>query len=114
MLQTRLEVEKAAILLKVLGDKTRLTMLKILEDDSTCCVGEFVEIFQMSQPAISQHLRKLKDMGLLTEEKKGQWVFYSLNKQHEDYPFVYNILQALPSQKGKLRMLEKQGKRISC
>lgn len=113
MIKTKIDIEQASIILKLLGDKTRLTMMKIL-DDGSCCVCEFVEIFQMSQPAISQHLRKLKDMGLLKEEKKGQWVFYSINKQNEYYPFINQILEQLPSQKEKLKMLEKQGKRITC
>jgi ArsR family transcriptional regulator, arsenate/arsenite/antimonite-responsive transcriptional repressor len=113
LIKTKIDIEQASIILKLLGDKTRLTMMKIL-DDGSCCVCEFVEIFQMSQPAISQHLRKLKDMGLLKEEKKGQWVFYSINKQNEYYPFINQILEQLPSQKEKLKMLEKQGKRITC
>ena len=55
MLKTAIEMDKAAIILKLLGDKTRLTMMKLM-DDHACCVCEFVEIFQFSQPAISQHL----------------------------------------------------------
>ncbi|WP_368655012.1 ArsR/SmtB family transcription factor [Ornithinibacillus sp. 4-3] len=108
-----IEMEEAAIILKLLGDKTRLTMMKIL-DEGACCVCEFVEIFQMTQPAISQHLRKLKDMGLVKEEKKGQWVFYSINKNSSFYSFVNQILIELPCQKDKLKALEKQGKRILC
>ncbi|MFA1821047.1 ArsR/SmtB family transcription factor [Virgibacillus oceani] len=113
MLKTSLEIEEAAVILKLLGDKTRLTMIKIL-DTGECCVCEFVEIFQMSQPGISQHLKKLKDMGLVREKKKGQWIFYSINKNNVYYPFVSEILHQLPSQENKLINLEKQGKRIIC
>ncbi|MCF2649709.1 ArsR/SmtB family transcription factor [Niallia circulans] len=113
MKTTTIEIEEVAVILKLLGDKTRLTMMKIL-DGGACCVCEFVEIFQMTQPAISQHLRRLKDMGLVQEEKKGQWVFYSINENNVYYPFVTQILNQLPSQKDKLEELEKQGKRISC
>lgn len=74
MLNTVVEIDKAAMILKLLGDKTRLIMVKIL-DTHDCCVCEFVEIFKMSQPAISQHLRKLKDIGLVKEERRGQWIF---------------------------------------
>ena len=63
------EIEKAATILKLLGDKTRLTMVKML-DTNDCCVCEFVEIFKMSQPAISQHVRKLKDTEIDTRNKK--------------------------------------------
>ncbi len=107
------EIEKVASLLKLLGDKNRLTMVKIL-DSHDCCVCEFVEIFNISQPAISQHLRKLKDLGIVKETRRGQWIFYSLNKDSEYYPLVKNILQHLPSQDNKLQELEEQGLRISC
>lgn len=113
MLKTTIEVENATVILKLLGDKTRLTMMKLIEN-KTCCVCEFVEIFQVSQPSISQHLRKLRDMGLVKEERKGQWIFYSVNKNNEYYSFIKPILDQLPSQDFKLKELEEKGTRISC
>ncbi|WP_010648636.1 ArsR/SmtB family transcription factor [Oceanobacillus massiliensis] len=113
MLQTAIEMEKAALILKLLGDKTRLTMMKLL-DHHACCVCEFVEIFKTSQPSISQHLRKLRDIGLVKEERKGQWIFYSVNKHHEYYPFIERILNQLPDQDEKLKELEIKGTRITC
>ncbi|MBM4760861.1 metalloregulator ArsR/SmtB family transcription factor [Bacillus sp. B15-48] len=79
-----------------------------------CCVCEFVEIFQMSQPAISQHLRKLKDAGLVKEQRKGQWIFYSLNRENRYFPLVQDVLTHIPDQEEKLVSLEKQGLRILC
>ena len=112
-METSIEIEKAATILKLLGDKTRLTMVKMLESND-CCVCEFVAIFQMSQPAISQHLRKLKDAGVVKETRRGQWIIYSLNKNSDDYPLVENVLQHLPNQDHKIKELEEQGLRISC
>ncbi|WP_419394135.1 ArsR/SmtB family transcription factor [Cytobacillus praedii] len=106
-------INEAATTLKLLGDKTRLTMVKIL-DSHDCCVCEFVEIFKTSQPAISQHLRKLKDLGIVKETRRGQWIIYSLNKKSEYFPLVQNILQHLPNQDFKLNELEEQGLRITC
>ena|SRR5699024_1440511 len=113
VLQTTIEMEKASIILKLLGDKTRLTMMKLI-DNQACCVCEFVEIFQVSQPSISQHLRKLRDLGLVQEERKGQWIFYSVDKNSEYYSFIKPILDQLPSQDYKLKELEEKGTRISC
>ncbi len=113
MQDSTLEVEKAATILKLLGDKTRLTMVKIL-DSHDCCVCEFVAIFKASQPAISQHVRKLKDAGIVRETRRGQWIIYSLNKESELYPFVQNLLDHLPNQDYKLEELAEQGLRISC
>jgi ArsR family transcriptional regulator len=107
------ELEKTANILKLLGDKTRLTMIKIL-DSQDCCVCEFVGIFKMSQPAVSQHIRKLKDAGLVKESRRGQWIIYSLNKDSDYYSLVQDLLQHLPNQEFRLKELEEQGLRISC
>jgi ArsR family transcriptional regulator, arsenate/arsenite/antimonite-responsive transcriptional repressor len=107
------ELENIATILKLLGDKTRLTMVKML-DTNDYCVCEFVGIFKMSQPAISQHVRKLKDAGLIQETRRGQWIIYSLNKDSRYYPLVHSLLEHLPNQDFKLQELEEQGLRISC
>lgn len=107
------ELEKASMVLKLLGDKTRLSMMKLLEKND-CCVCEFVEIFGISQSAISQHLRKLRDVGLVKEQRRGQWIFYSLNRDSETYEMLVRILEFIPSQDERIKELEKQGLRISC
>ena len=107
------DLEGAANILKLLGDKTRLTMIKILEAHDAC-VCEFVEIFKTSQPAISQHIRKLKDAGLVRETRRGQWIIYSMSKDSPYYPLVQDLLQHLPNQDFRLKELEEQGLRISC
>lgn len=106
-----IDLQRTSQLLKLLGDRTRLTMMKLLQSHEYC-VCEFVEIFKISQPAISQHLRKLKDIGLVKEERKGQWIFYSINKEHEDYPLIQSVLTHLPQQDESIVELEAQGLRI--
>lgn len=102
-------MDKAAKLFKLLGDPTRLTMLKLLQSHD-CCVCEFVAIFEMSQPAISQHVRKLKDAELIKESRRGQWIFYSL----QPHPLLEIVLDQLPNQDVLVTDLEARGKRISC
>lgn len=106
-------LEGTANILKLLGDKTRLSMIGLLIKND-CCVCEFVEIFKMSQPAISQHLRKLKDAGLVNEKRRGQWIIYSLNPENEYFPLVQDVLKHIPNQEEKLIWLEQQGLRIIC
>ncbi|TDQ36251.1 ArsR/SmtB family transcription factor [Aureibacillus halotolerans] len=113
MEKTILDVEKTATVLKLLGDKTRLTITSLLSYRE-CCVCEFVEIFDMSQPSISQHLRKLRDAGLVKEKRKGQWIFYSLNKESDTYPLIETLLANIPDQKVTLEALEANGKQITC
>jgi len=113
MQKTEIDMDQAALILKLLGDQTRLTMVKIL-DHHDCCVCEFVEIFKASQPSISQHLRKLRDLGLVKEERRGQWIFYSINKKNAYYPFIQQIIDQLPSQDYHLKELEEKGTRVIC
>ncbi|KRF18619.1 ArsR/SmtB family transcription factor [Paenibacillus sp. Soil787] len=97
-----IEIEKMVETLKLLSDKTRLTILLLLEEKELC-VCELVEILQTSQPNVSQHIRKLKDGGLVKEAKKGQWVYYSL--AIDDKPFLTDLFKHLPSQKEKVEKL---------
>ncbi|KGR89778.1 ArsR family transcriptional regulator [Ureibacillus massiliensis 4400831 = CIP 108448 = CCUG 49529] len=108
-----MEIDETALILKLLGDKTRLTMIKMLETNDYC-VCEFVEVFKVSQPAISQHIRKLKDAGLVIEARKGQWIVYSLNRDSNFYPLIRSLLKHLPNQDYYLQELEEHGLRISC
>lgn len=109
--ETRLD--EVSQTLKLLGDKTRLTIMKLLQEQE-CCVCELVEIFDMSQPSVSQHLRKLKDAGFLKENRKGQWIFYSINADSEQYELIQNLMTLLPSQSYRIEELQKKGLRISC
>jgi len=63
---------------KALGEPTRLKILKMLSV-RPMCVCELSEVLDMAQPRISQHLRTLKEAGLVKESKEGYWVIYSLN-----------------------------------
>jgi len=66
------------LLFKALSDETRREILKILsERDMTA--GEIADRFQKSWPTISYHLEILKQAELITEEKRGKYIIYSLN-----------------------------------
>ncbi|UWG98060.1 metalloregulator ArsR/SmtB family transcription factor [Dehalobacter sp. DCM] len=56
---------------KALGEQTRLKIIKLLSSKDLC-VCELEEIMQFSQPRISQHLKVLKQVGLVKERKDGQ------------------------------------------
>lgn len=86
-------IESMAEQLKLLGDKTRLNIFNILFRQEAC-VCHLSEILKMTQPNISQHMRKLKDGGLVKEERRGQWIFYSTDI--DDKPYIREILTRLP------------------
>lgn len=73
--------EKAEIF-KAFGDKTRLEILNLLgRCGNHRCVGSLAEELNISQPTVSQHLKVLKNAGLVGAEKKGVFVHYSLNRE---------------------------------
>jgi ArsR family transcriptional regulator, arsenate/arsenite/antimonite-responsive transcriptional repressor len=51
------------------------------EGDAGICVCEFENRFGMGQSKVSYHMRKLKDAGLVREERRGKWSFYSLDRE---------------------------------
>lgn len=63
---------------KALGDPTRLRIVRMLARNGETCVCRIVDELQMNQPAISHHMAKLKQSGLLNARKDGQWIHYSL------------------------------------
>jgi len=68
-----------AELMKVLGDPTRLTMIASLwKADAPICICDFTAGLGLSQPTISHHMAKLKEIGLADSEKRGIWVYYRL------------------------------------
>jgi ArsR family transcriptional regulator, arsenate/arsenite/antimonite-responsive transcriptional repressor len=71
--------ETTAGLMKVLADPTRLTMIASLwKADAPICICDFTAGLGLSQPTISHHMAKLKEIGLVDSEKRGIWIYYRL------------------------------------
>ena len=51
------------------------------DEPSGICVCEFQDVFSMGQSKVSYHVKKLKDAGLILEERRGRWSFYSLDRE---------------------------------
>jgi len=79
-------IHKLSDILKLASNDVRLKILFLLNDEEKLCPCDLGDILEMSIPAISQHLRKLKDGGLVNTKREGQLIFYSLN------PLFKNIL----------------------
>lgn len=75
-----------------LGDRTRLRILNVLQDGELC-VGQLVEILDVTQPRASQHLAYLRSAGLVTGRKEGLWIYYSLTEARSG--FHKNLLDCL-------------------
>lgn len=65
---------------KALSDETRLRILMVLLRRELC-VCQLQGILEEAQPKISKHLRKLKDLGVVRDDRKDQFIYYSLNRE---------------------------------
>lgn len=71
-----------AQILSLAGNDVRLKILYLLEEEIELCVCDMSDILGMSIPAVSQHLRKLKDANVIKFRKSGQTIFYSMKQEH--------------------------------
>lgn len=69
-------------ILSLAGNEVRLKILFLLEEENELCPCDLSDILGMSIPAVSQHLRKLKDGNVIEARKEGQTIFYSLRNEH--------------------------------
>lgn len=86
-------IETLSEIYKALGDPTRLRLLKLLTDqtlvfcDGACdggkflCVGALAQKLAVTQSAVSQHLRILRQAGLVQSERRGSFMHYSISPQ---------------------------------
>lgn len=79
-------------LFKALNDKTRRQIIELLKNGDLSA-GEIADEFDMTKPSISHHLEILKRADLVTSEKKGQFLVYSLNTSVLDdlFNWVVNL-----------------------
>lgn len=68
-------------LLKSLSDPTRLRIVLLLSRKPTpeICVCDLIGVLDMEQPKISRHLAVLRKNDVVTSQKRGQWVYYTIS-----------------------------------
>lgn len=72
----------SAMLFQLMGDATRLKILYCLCQHEYC-VYDIAQLVDMSAPAISHHLRSLRQMGIISSRRDGKHVFYSLSDSED-------------------------------
>ena len=68
--------------LELAANEVRLKILYLLEEEEQLCPCDISDILGMSIPAVSQHLRKLKDGNIIESRRDGQTIYYSLKEEH--------------------------------
>ena len=69
-------------ILALAGNEARLKIVYLLEEEKELCPCDLADILGMSIPAVSQHLRKLKDGNIVETRKEGQTIYYSLTQEN--------------------------------
>ena len=67
---------------KALAHPTRIAILKHLENQSCCFTGDLVDVLPISQSTVSQHLKELKNAGLIQGEFKPPKIKYCINQEN--------------------------------
>lgn len=75
-----LSKEQLAGIFKALGHPTRVKIVEHLIEINSCVCGEIVDIFPFSQSTISQHLKLLKESGIVCGEVEGPRTFFCVDK----------------------------------
>lgn len=63
---------------KAMGDPVRLRLLSLIasHEGGEACVCDLTDVFELTGPTISHHLKVLREAGLITGERRGTWVYY--------------------------------------
>ena len=73
----RANAVRMAEVAKALGDPVRLQLVDVLRKHAgKVCVCELVRLFDISQPTLSHHLKKLREAGIVKSERRGLWAYY--------------------------------------
>ncbi len=79
--------------LNLSGNEARLKILYLLHREGEMCPCDLSDVLEMTVPSVSQHLRKMKDVGMIKDKKVGQTIFYSIIEQKVD--IIMPILKQL-------------------
>ena len=76
---------RMAAVAKALGDPVRMQLVDVLRKHAgEVCVCELVPLFDLSQPTVSHHLKKLRDAGIVGSERRGLWAYYYVKPEALD------------------------------
>jgi ArsR family transcriptional regulator, arsenate/arsenite/antimonite-responsive transcriptional repressor len=99
---TTITAEEMAELFRVLGDPTRIEILRLLSDADEVACTTLDQILPISKSTISYHIKALKTVGLLTVRKDGRWYHYTLQRDRLDaiLPGFFELLPEMTARNG--------------
>jgi ArsR family transcriptional regulator len=70
-------------LFKAMGDPVRLRLLSLIASHAggEACVCDLTDVFDLTGPTISHHLKVLREAGLISGERRGTWIYYRVHPE---------------------------------
>lgn len=68
-------------LFQLLSDDTRLRCLMLMQQQGELCVCELTHALGIIQPKVSRHLASLRDAGVVSDRRQGQWIYYRIHPE---------------------------------
>lgn len=78
-------IEGISKVMALAGNKVRFKMLYLLQRENELCPCDLADILEMSVPAISQHLRKMKDVNVISIRRDAQTIFYRISEENKAF-----------------------------
>jgi len=104
-------------LFKIFADKNRLRIFNLLEQRKMC-VCELASILEVTQPSISRHLKRMKEVGLVADEQDKFWTNYYLKKngkpQQDILCCIRHLLKGDKTIQSDLKKLKKVDRTKMC
>lgn len=73
--------QEMAVLLKALGHPARVAIIEHLLQVNACICGDIVDVLPLAQPTVSQHLKELKNAGLIKGSIEGNTICYCIDEK---------------------------------
>lgn len=86
-------MEHVISVFKALSDKNRLRVIAALMAYDELCGCQVTELIQVTGATVSRHMSILLSAGLINSRKDGRWVYYFLNKEHNNLTPLYEWIQ---------------------
>lgn len=100
-------------LFQALSDLTRIRMLRLLiSTKQDACLCDFTESLNEAQYNLSRHLKVLRQVGLVSAEKEGRWIYHGLVKDKAHLHKLYELVAMLPDSNGTFKEDLKQMTKI--
>jgi len=91
---TMICMKKITQFFKSLSDPTRVRIVWLLQSGGELCVCDLMEVLDLPQSTVSRHLAYLRNAGLVTDQRKGVWMYYRLPEELTEFSAgIFNVLQ---------------------